>query len=81
MKKAFGAVQWMRDRRAEIDREDESLTWEEKREKTRRLLENDPLWQRLRPNVVEPRNAPAAVRENQAPYRGRSARPAEKKTE
>jgi len=29
-KKSFDAVAWMRQRRAEIDREDQGLTWEEK---------------------------------------------------
>ena len=47
MTKNFDAVAWMRRRREEIDREDEGLTWQERSEKTRRLLKNDPLWQRL----------------------------------
>jgi hypothetical protein len=47
MKKSFDAVAWMRKRREEIDMEDKGLTWAEKREKTRRLLENDPLYRRL----------------------------------
>jgi hypothetical protein len=38
MKKSFDAVDWMRARRAEIDEEDRSLSWEQKREKTRQLL-------------------------------------------
>jgi hypothetical protein len=54
MKKGFDAVAWMRQRRTEIDREDEGLSWQEKREKTRRLLEHDPLWLRLKQRVVEP---------------------------
>jgi hypothetical protein len=47
MKKSFDAVAWMRKRREEIDREDAGLTWAEKREKTKRLLENDTLCQRF----------------------------------
>jgi hypothetical protein len=54
MKKGFDAVAWMRQRRAEIDREDEGLSWQEKREKTRRLLAHDPLWLRLKQRVVGP---------------------------
>jgi len=38
MKTFFDAVAWMRARRAEIDEEDRSLSWEEKREKTRALF-------------------------------------------
>ena len=52
MKKGFDAVAWMRQRRAEIDREDEGLSWQEKREKTLRLLAHDPLWLRLKQRVV-----------------------------
>jgi hypothetical protein len=44
MKTSFDAVAWMRARRAKIDEEDQALSWAEKREKTRRLLETDPLW-------------------------------------
>jgi len=43
MKKSFDAVAWMRARREEIDREDKGLTWSERRDKTRKLLRNDPL--------------------------------------
>lgn len=52
--KAFDAVAWMRKRRAEIDEEDQGLSWEGKHSKTRRLLEKDPLWLRLKDRVVEP---------------------------
>ncbi len=44
--KAFDAVAWMRQRRSEIDREEEGLSWQEKRRKTLLLLENDGLWRR-----------------------------------
>jgi hypothetical protein len=56
VKKTFDAVAWMRKRRIEIDEEDKGLSWEEKREKTRRLLEKDPLWLRLKGRLIEPTN-------------------------
>ncbi len=58
MKKVFDAVAWMRKRREEIDKEDQGLSWEEKHEKTRKLLEKDPLWQTLRKGLVEPASVP-----------------------
>lgn len=61
MKKAFDAVGWMRPRRMKIDEEDQGLSWEEKRKKTRRLLETDPLWLRLKNRVVEPSGTPPMV--------------------
>ena len=54
MKKTFDAVTWMRGRRAEIDEEDQGLSWEEKRLKTRDLLEKDPLWIKLEKRLVVP---------------------------
>ena len=59
MKKTFDAVAWMRRRRGEIDKEDQGLSWEEKHEKTRKLLEKDPLWQSLRERLVESTSVPA----------------------
>ena len=53
MKETFDAVAWMRKRRTEIDKEDQKLSWEEKRKKTRRILEKDPLWLKLKNRVVE----------------------------
>jgi hypothetical protein len=53
VKKTFDAVAWMRKRRIEIDEEDKGLSWEEKREKTQRLLEKDPLWLRLKGRLIE----------------------------
>ena len=50
----FDAVAWMRRRREKIDEEDHGLSWEEKHTKTRRLLENDPLWLRLKDRIVKP---------------------------
>lgn len=61
MKKTFDAVTWMRRRRAEIDDEDQGLSWEEKHEKTRRLLEKDPLWLRLKERLVEPTSVPVGT--------------------
>lgn len=58
MKKSFDAVGWMRKRRTEIDKEDQGLSWEEKLEKTRKLLENDRLWLRLKNRLVEPTSIP-----------------------
>ena len=54
--KGFDAVAWMRKRRVEIDQEDAGLTWEEKSEKTRELLDPDPLWQRLKSRAFEGQN-------------------------
>ncbi len=54
MKKNFDAVTWMRKRRTEIDEDDRELSWEEKRQKTRHLLERDPLWLKLKERLVEP---------------------------
>ena len=70
MKTRFDAVAWMRARRAKIDEEDQGLSWAEKHEKTRRLLEADPLWRRLRERCVEPSSAPRMrVRESGPEYR------------
>ena len=54
MIESFDAVAWMRKRRAEIDREDEGLTWGQKSKKTVELLSSDPLWQRLKGRVSSP---------------------------
>jgi len=54
VEKIFDAVDWMRKRRTEIDEEDQGLSWEEKREKTRHILEGDPLWLKLKNQLVEP---------------------------
>jgi len=63
----------MRARRAKIDEEDQGLSWAEKREKTRTLLETDPLWLRLRKRAVEPSSAPRlVVREPGAGYETKS---------
>ncbi len=72
--KSFDAVAFMRKRREEIDQEDAALSWAEKREKTRRIIENDPLYKRLKHRVVAPSGLPKnAVHERQAPnYDGSS---------
>jgi hypothetical protein len=48
----------MRKRRAEIDEEDQGLSWEERRQKTRDLIEKDPLWLRLKTRLVRPVEVP-----------------------
>ena len=69
MKKSFDAVAWMRRRREEIDEEDNELSWAQKKEKTKKLLENDPLWKKLKDRLVEPISTPVrAVREKQEEY-------------
>ena len=73
MKKTFDAVDWMRARRAKIDEEDRNLSWVEKREKTRGLLETDPLWLRLRKRAVGPSSAPRMVVREPGPEYGTKA--------
>jgi hypothetical protein len=59
----------MRKGRADIDKEDRNLSWEEKREKTRKLLEGDPLWLRLKNRFVEATEFPRRnIRTNRAGY-------------
>jgi hypothetical protein len=52
MSKRFDAVEFMRRRREEIDREDSGLSWEEKSRRTLERLQGDPLWERLKDRVV-----------------------------
>jgi hypothetical protein len=54
MSKSFDAVKFMRNRREEIDKEDEGLTWEERSKKTEELLKDDPIYQRLKDRRVTP---------------------------
>jgi hypothetical protein len=69
MPNEFKAVEWMRRRREEIDREDEGLNWGEKRDKTRRVVENDSLWRSLPVPSHDPSQAPNfAAGEEQKPY-------------
>lgn len=48
MKKTFDAVGWMRQRRIEIDRETEGLSWEARSQRIRESLKGDSLWERLK---------------------------------
>ena len=57
MSSDFHAVEFMRRRRAEIEKEDEGLTWEQRSEKTLRLLAGNPRWLRLRGRVKPARSA------------------------
>ena len=64
MADTFDAVTFMRQRREQIDAEDAGLTWEERGAKTRAMIEDDPLWQRLKHRVrVERAPAPPRIRE------------------
>ena len=67
--RGFAAVAWMRRRREIIDEEDEGLSWEEKHIKTRQLLENDPLWLRLKDRIVKPSGSlSVALQESRKKY-------------
>lgn len=59
--KSFDAVAFMRKRRIEIDKEEANLSGSEKREKTKQLVEQDPLWQRLRHRIVTNRASKSTV--------------------
>lgn len=61
MEKKFDAVAWMRTQRTKIDIEDQGLSWEEKRRRTRELLETDPLWLRLKHRLINPMEAPSVA--------------------
>lgn len=69
MKKAFDAVQWMRERRRQIDEEDRDLTWDEKRQRTHDLVMRDPVTAELCKDVIRPEQLrPVAVREESEFY-------------
>lgn len=73
--KTFDAVAWMRTRREKIDEEDQGLSWEEKHIKTRRLIENDPLWHRLKDRVVKPSGSlSVALQESRGEYGPKKAK-------
>jgi hypothetical protein len=55
----FHAVEFMRRRREEIDREDESLSWRERARRALEAVSDDPAWQRVKDRVVPSRH-PAA---------------------
>ena len=48
MSKTFDAVSWMREQRERIDAEDAGLSWEARSRKTAEVVENDPIWTRLK---------------------------------
>jgi hypothetical protein len=60
----FEAVSFMRARREEIDKEDEGLSWEERRRKTLDNLQDDPLWRRLE-DRFEPAETPITSESNE----------------
>ena len=67
--RTFDAVAWMRTRREKIDEEDQGLSWEEKHLKTGQLIENDPLWHRLKGRVVKPSGSLSiALQESRGKY-------------
>ena len=69
MPNEFKAVDWMRRRREEIDHEDSGLSWEEKRSKTRRMVENDALWKGLLGQLYGSAQTPESViKEEKKPY-------------
>jgi hypothetical protein len=57
MNDRFRAVEWMRQKRTLTD--NLGLTWPEKSRRTQQLLEEDPLWQRLKKRAIAP--VPAVV--------------------
>ncbi len=59
MTKTFDAVSWMRNRRTQIDEEDRSLTWEQKRQRTHEQARQDPVLAQLCSEVVEPQAKPS----------------------
>lgn len=67
--KSFDAVAFMRSRREEIDQEDAGLSWTEKREKTRGIVEKDPLWRSLQDRLAnKPGQSNTVVREDTPKY-------------
>ena len=70
---SFDAVAFMRKRREEIDQEDAALSWAEKREKTRRMIEEDPLCKRLKHRMAPLNRARnMTIRERHVPDYGKS---------
>ena len=65
----FDAVAFMRKKREEIDQEDVGLSWAKKREKTRRIVEKDPLWRGLQDRLAnKPGQSNTVVREDTPKY-------------
>lgn len=55
MTENFKAVEWMRKVRAQIDAEDADLGWTDKHGKTLKILDKDPLWQKLKDRMADTR--------------------------
>lgn len=62
MTETFKAVEWMRQVRALIDAEEEGLGWTDKHRKTIEILEKDPLWQKLKGRIIDPRTTTLEAR-------------------
>lgn len=60
MRRPFDAVAWMRQRRTQIDEEDRSLTWAQKRQRTHEQILQDPVLARLCEDSALPQKAKAA---------------------
>lgn len=54
MAEPFHAVEWMRARREELDREYEGLSWDEVARRVSDALKDDPLWQHVRECATAP---------------------------
>ena len=54
MSEPFKAVEWMRKRRAELDREYEGLSLEERARRIEETLRGNPMWEHLKNRVVGP---------------------------
>ena len=54
MEKTFDAVSWMRERRTQIDEEDQSLTWAQKHQRTHEQVLQDPVLAQLCDETVAP---------------------------
>ena len=70
MNKKINSAEWMREQRIRIDEEDKGLSWKEKREKTRKLLEKDPYFSKLVKKIQSPEDLKAdIVGESRAEYK------------
>jgi hypothetical protein len=72
MKKRFDAVAWMRQRRTQIDEEDGTLTWAQKRQRTHEQVLQDPVLAPLCGEVVAPEKV--ALRTRKKPLSSASHR-------
>lgn len=55
MTENFKAVEWMRKVRVQIDAEDADVGWTDKHRKTLKILDKDPLWQKLKDRMADTR--------------------------